>query len=132
MTEAIHPLEQLLLRRWGWKQEPPITTIPQLARYLHVSPTSVYNWFNGSAQPDHRRLVAVAELTGLPLHDLLVAAGYSVPPDPDGAWDMVLDQVRSVPGLDDTRRGQLVRDLEEIRRLYRGAESKMGREPLAC
>lgn len=130
MAEGIHPLEALLLRQWGWKQEPPITTTPGVARALKVSPTTVYNWFNGTAQPDHKTLVSIARQTSLPLHNLLAAAGYDVPPDPDSSWDWVLAQVREAPGLDDERRAALLRDLQDIRRLLHGASNAL--QLVAC
>lgn len=120
MTQGIHPLEHLLLRRWGWKQEPPITTVPQLARYFGVSSTTVYKWFGGKARPEVTTLEEIAEKTGLPMQELLEAAGYSTPPDPDRAFNLVIDAVRSDSAIEERERGAMIRELERLRRLHKG------------
>lgn len=117
----IHPLETLLLRGWGWKQEPPITTPAALGRALGISTQTLYNWFKGANKPEVARLSRIASRTNIPLRDLLVAAGYPVPPDPDRAFDVVMDQVRHASDIAEAERALLLHQLERLRQKYEGS-----------
>jgi transcriptional regulator with XRE-family HTH domain len=53
----------------------------QLAVMLGVNPSQVSNWLNGRARPSHANAVEIARVLGLPLRDVLEAAGYKAPDD---------------------------------------------------
>jgi transcriptional regulator with XRE-family HTH domain len=54
----------------------------QLARAMKVNASQVSNWISGASRPSYENAVKLSEVLGLPLHDVLRAAGYAVPDEP--------------------------------------------------
>lgn len=68
-------------------------SVSEIARRMDVGPQTLFNWRDRElrAMPSRRVLLALAEVTGTPYHDVLRAAlqdaGYEVAGDPENSGD---------------------------------------------
>lgn len=118
------PFARLLTREWAWKQDPPLTSPAAIARALGLRSGTVWQWLKKGTRPGADVLPGIAEKTGLPLHDLYRAAGYTTPPlpvVPAALWDQLLAEVRDDPRLTDEARAVLLAHLAQNRRDFEAA-----------
>lgn len=89
-------------------------SVAALARRIGTSRETVFRWEAGKYRPDSADVVRrIAEVLGLPLDDVLAAAGFrpTAPPPPEPARppDPELDLIRQHPRLSAQRKEQLIR-----------------------
>lgn len=99
-----------------WDQRPPLRKA-EFARQLGIAHTTLNNWLRG-ARPEMALLFVVQDRTGIPLKRLMEAAGYPTPPDPDAAFEYILDDLRRDPELVESEREFLIRRISDLRERY--------------
>jgi len=91
--DAYTPFGQALVE-YMWAQRPPLLPA-QFAARMGVRKQALSSWLSSDATPPPRVVVQLARAMGLPVADLLIAAGHATEEDPlfdtDGAWALVLD-----------------------------------------
>lgn len=95
------PFAQILVR-YMWEARPPLNP-NQLAVRAGVRRQILSQWLNAPAtselHPDPAAVVKVARAMGMPVADLLIAAGHATEADPlldcIGAWAYVLQRIES-------------------------------------
>lgn len=105
-----------LLQNYMWDQRPPLQKT-EFAQQLGIGRSTLVNWLNG-AKPEMALLFVVQERTGIPLRRLMEAAGYPTVPDPDAAFEYILDDLRRDAQLAEDERDFLIRRISELRERY--------------
>lgn len=101
VLEEYTPFARLLVE-YMWEQRPPL--VPnQFADRMGVRKQALSTWLNSDAVPSPPVVVRLARGMGLPICDLMTAAGYASPGDPllDRADAWVYVQAEVAHALDD-------------------------------
>ena len=103
--EQYAPFAQILVR-YMWEARPPLNP-NQLAIRAGLRRQVLSQWLNAPAtaelHPDPAAVVKVARAMGVPVADLLIAAGHTTETDPlmdrPGAWTYILQHVEAASPL---------------------------------
>lgn len=94
--DAYTPFGRALVE-YMWSQRPPLLPA-QFAARMGVRKQTLSSWLSSDATPPPQVVVRLARAMGLPVADLLIAAGHAVADDPlfdtAGAWALLLDVAR--------------------------------------
>jgi len=89
--EDYSPFARVLVT-YMWDQRPPLLPI-EFARQMGIRKQQVSSWLTTQVVPDPPLLVHLARRMGMPVRDLLIAAGHATTEDPlldtADAWDYV-------------------------------------------
>lgn len=103
--EQYAPFAQILVR-YMWEARPPLNP-NQFAIRAGLRRQILSQWLNAPAtaelHPDPTAVVKVARAMGVPVTDLLIAAGHGTAVDPlldrTGAWAYILQRVEDAPSV---------------------------------
>lgn len=73
-AEELTPFARLVREEYMWRQTPPLS-VPQLSDQTGISKQTIWGWMNHGSTPRRDTVLQLARTTGLPLNDLLQAAG---------------------------------------------------------
>lgn len=73
-AEELTPFARLVRDEYMWGQTPPLS-VPQLSDQTGISKQTIWGWINHGSTPRRDTVLQLARTTGLPLNDLLQAAG---------------------------------------------------------
>lgn len=76
----LNPFALLIREGYMWRQQPPLT-VSDLAARTGIGKMTIWSWVNKNARPRRDSLQVLHQVTGIPLEDLLEAAGYGNPID---------------------------------------------------
>jgi transcriptional regulator with XRE-family HTH domain len=115
--ESCSPLGQALLD-WMWEQKPPVTP-PVLAARAGVERNTLMNWLTPRSQPQPLQVLALAQVTGLPLLHIARLAGVSadrVTRQRNFLWDYLEWEMRRFQTLrDDSNFAMFIERVHEAR-----------------
>lgn len=96
-VEDYSPFARILVE-YMWAQRPPLLPA-QFAARMGTRKQALSSWLTSDATPPPQVVVRLARAMGLPVADLLIAAGHATLEDPlvdsAGAWEVVLATVRA-------------------------------------
>lgn len=73
-AEELTPFARLVRDEYMWGQTPPLS-VPQLSDQTGISKQTIWGWINHGSTPRRDTVMQLARTTGLPLNDVLQAAG---------------------------------------------------------
>lgn len=74
----LKPFALLIREGYMWRQTPPLT-VSDLAARTGIGKMTIWSWINKNAKPRRDSLQVLHRVTGIPLEELLEAAGYANP-----------------------------------------------------
>lgn len=121
--ETYTPFGRTLVE-YMWAQRPPLLPA-QFAARMGVRKQALSSWLSSDATPPPQVVMRLARAMGLPVADLLIAAGHATAADPlmdtAGAWELALATARTAlaRARDAQEAESLPADLETLETLER-------------